>query len=222
MLEIILVFIIGACFGSFACVLAYRLTGMCRKCFGRMSILYPTVGLLCGALFAATVLIYGFPGAVPFLLMVFALLVITLVDLKTHEIPDSMIILIIFLAVFWIVAYPASINVKAAMIGAAAGAAPLFIVDRIALLILKKDGFGYGDMKLMGAAGLLIGWQGVLIAFFFAFITGAVAALYMLMTKKAKRGGYIAFGPFLSGGILIAAWSYEILGTHLLNFMILV
>ena len=204
MIELILIFLLGACFGSFARVLAYRLAGKCRQSFAEISFFYPIVELLCGVLFAATVFIYGLPKAVLFLVVVFALLVITLVDLKIHEIPDSMIILLICLAVFWILVDPASINIKAALIGAATGAVPLFIFDRITLLMLKKDGFGYGDMKLMGAAGLFIGWQGVQTAYFVAFIAGGAVGAWLIFTKRAERGAYMAFAPFLCSGILWA------------------
>jgi leader peptidase (prepilin peptidase)/N-methyltransferase len=93
-----------------------------------------------------------------------------------------------------------------ALLGVVAGAAPLLIIDRLTLLILKKDGFGYGDVKLMAMVGLFIGWRLMLPAFLFAFFTGAIFAVYLMITGKAKRGAYMAFGPFLCIGSLFALW----------------
>ena len=201
-------------------VLSYfLLKGKCRLCKAKISPRYPIVEFSCGALFAATSFIYSLPAAVSFYMLAFALLVVTLIDMQVQEIPDSMLVLVVAAAGLWILLDSNSIHVTAALIGAVAGAVPLFLLDRITLLALKKDGFGYGDVKLMGATGLFLGWQGILAAYFIAFVTGAIAALYMLKTKKAELGGYIAFGPFLCAGTIISAWSYALLGTHLLYLL---
>ena len=181
---------------------------------------YPIVEFACGMLFGATAFLYAFPAAGAFAALAFALLVISLVDMQVQEIPDSMLVLIVAAAAFWIIFDPGSISWQEALIGAAAGAIPLFLLDGATLVIFNKDGFGYGDMKLMGAAGLFLGWQGVLAAYFVAFVTGAMAAAYMLKTKKAERGGYMAFGPFLSLGTISAAWSHVFFGRPVLNLIL--
>ena len=202
-------------------VLSYfYLRGKCRHCKARISPRYPIVEFLCGLLFGATALIYPFPVVIPFSLLALALLVITLIDIKVQEIPDSMLLLMVGAAVMWVMMDFESVTVSRVLVGAAAGAIPLFLLDRITLLVLKKDGFGYGDVKFMGAAGLFLGWQGVVAAYFIAFVSGAAVALYMLKSKKVEPGGYIAFGPFLCAGTLAATWSYAILEAHLVSFLL--
>jgi len=44
----------------------------------------------------------------------------------------------------------------------------------------------------------------VLPALFFAYATGAVWAIILLVTHKAKRGTEIAFGTFLTAGTFFA------------------
>jgi leader peptidase (prepilin peptidase)/N-methyltransferase len=93
-----------------------------------------------------------------------------------------------------------------ALLGVLAGAAPLFLIDRITLLVLKKDGFGYGDIKLMAMCGLFLGGRFTLYAFFFAFVTGGLYAAFLLFSGRAKKDSYLAFGPFLALGVMAAVW----------------
>ena len=248
-------FIFGICFGSFANTLVYRLPqGMsilkppsccpecnkqiktydlipvfsflflkrkCRYCASKISLMYPATEIICGLLFAVTAFVFPFPVVVPFAVFTFALIVVTFVDIKIQEIPDSMLVLIVFAAALYIILDPGRVSWQQAAIGAISGALPLFVFDKLTLLIAKKNGFGFGDMKLMGAAGLLLGWQGILTAFYIAFTMGMVAAFIMLIAKKADRGKYIAFAPFLCAGILISVWVYALYGVHLLNLLFL-
>lgn len=49
--------------------------------------------------------------------------------------------------------------------GAAMGAGAMILIDLIGVLIYKKDGMGFGDVKLFGAIGLLTGFPGTILAF---------------------------------------------------------
>ena len=200
----------------------FVLMGKCRHCKAKIPPRYLIVEIFSGLLFAATAFLYPLPVAVFFAVLAFALLVVALVDIQVQEIPDSMLALMIVAAVCWIIVDPASIRPIDALIGAAAGAIPLFLLDQATQALIKKDGFGYGDVKLFGTAGLFLGWQGVLAAYFVAFITGAIAAIFMLGAKKTKRGGYIAFGPFICLGTIAAAWSHTFFGEHLISFFLIV
>jgi len=136
------------------------------------------------------------------------LLVISYIDAKTQEIPDILVGAIALAGAVWIVL--GGITWQNALLGAAAGALPLLIIDRLSLILAKKDAFGYGDVKLMAAAGLFLGWQLVFVAFFFAFVSGGLVAAVLLLIKKVERGQYIAFAPFLCLGIAIAFFLGEI------------
>ncbi|MDR0273248.1 MAG: prepilin peptidase [Clostridiales bacterium] len=194
----------------------FFLRGKCRRCKKKISVRYPLVELLCGMLFASMAyasMVNGSPtlSLVPLSVFVFVLLVVSFIDADTQEIPDGLLIIgavagIIFIACghFMSEIFPHARDWKDALLGVIAGAAPLLIIDRLCLLIVKKDGFGYGDVKLMAMVGLFLGWQNVLMAFLFAFVSGAVFAVYLMVTGKAKRGSYFAFGPFLCIGTYLA------------------
>lgn len=201
-------------------VISYMvLRGKCRECKAKISPMYPVVEFSSGLLFVATAFFYPLPAAMPFAMLAFALVVIALVDVQVQEIPDSMLVLIVAAAFFWIAVDPDSVRLLDALIGAVAGAVPLFLLDRITLVLMRKDGFGYGDMKLMGAVGLFLGWQGVLVTFFLAFVLAAIFAVYLLRTKKVKPGSNIAFGPFICFGTIAAVWSHAYFGEHLISFI---
>ena len=85
------------------------------------------------------------------------------------------------------------------IIGALCVSVPMF------LLCLVIDGaFGGGDIKLMAAAGLFLGWQHTLLAMFFGIVFGGMYGIYLLAAKKAGKKDHFAFGPFLCAGIVIA------------------
>lgn len=68
--------------------------------------------------------------------------------------------------------------------------------------VTKGKGIGGGDVKLMAAAGLFLGWQKILLAFFIGAAFGAVVhPIRMILNGKGK---IMALGPYLSLGIFIS------------------
>lgn len=134
-----------------------------------------------------------------------ALLAISVIDAKTMMIPDLLILVIVVISIFWMGYLGFSVkSLVASGLGVLTGGLFLWMIDRITLIIAEKDGFGYGDMKLMAACGIFLGWQLVLVAFFIAFVTGAVFAIFLVLTKKIKQNAYMPFGPFLCLGAVFA------------------
>jgi len=168
--------------------------------------------IICALLFAGMVLLTPSFSAVFLSLFAFILLTVSIIDWDTQEIPDKLLIFTALIGISWVAAghfstvFPMAPGFIDAGLGILAGGLPLFIVDKLVLALFKKDGFGYGDVKLMAVCGLFLGWRLIFAAFFFAFITGGVFATVLLLTGRAKRGEYIAFGPFLCAGVLIAIW----------------
>ena len=192
------------------------LRGRCRFCRERISLRYPAVELACGLLFASMVLYSPTLSAIPLSALAFVLLCVTMIDWDTQTIPDGLLIFGAIAGVIWIICghfaadlFPFAPDWRDVLLGAMAGALPLFLLDRLTLLFLKKDGFGYGDVKLMAMVGLFLGWQMTLMALGFAVVFGAAFAIYLLASGKAKRGTYMAFGPFLCAGALAALWLGE-------------
>ena len=77
-------------------------------------------------------------------------------------------------------------------------------VPMLLLCLAIPGAFGGGDIKLMAAAGLFLGWQHTLLAMFFGILGGGFYGMYLLAARKADKKDHFAFGPFLCVGIVLA------------------
>ena len=185
-----------------------NLQGRCRYCQMPIHWRYPTIEIMSAVLF---VLMAKYTGAdmvvLPLWCLAFVLLCVTVIDLDTMEIPDGLLVLGAVAGLIWVgfsLDGADSLDVLPdVLLGAAAGGLPLLILNRLVWIVVKKPGFGYGDVKLMAMAGLFLGWHGVFVAYFVAFVAGGVCGAALLLMGKAERGSYLAFGPFLCLGILV-------------------
>ncbi|MEU5973464.1 A24 family peptidase [Streptomyces sp. NPDC047315] len=141
--------------------------------------------------------------AVWLLLTPFAVL-LALVDLRVHRLPDQ-------------VTLPLA-GASALLLGAvsplpgAAGSWSTALLGGLALgcgylllFLLHPDGLGFGDVKLALSLGVVLGWYGwtVLLAGAFAgFLFGSAYGLGLLVAGRARRGTAIPFGPFMIVGAL--------------------
>lgn len=68
-------------------------------------------------------------------------------------------------------------------------------------------GFGMGDIILMAAGGLMLGWKAAITASVTAVILGAVYAVIIIIRKKKdENNGSFAFGPFLTVGLAFSVF----------------
>ena len=199
-------------------IFSYLVLGRkCRYCKAPISPRYMIVELIAGLLAAlswtaffppvaflahtlapgATMLVYAVNALIYFAVLA-CLIAIAYIDHDTMEIPDSLSIAIAVCGVLAIFFGP-DIGLKSHLIGIVVAAGPLFV---IALFI---DGaFGFGDVKLMAAAGLFLGWQNCLVALFIGVVIGGVYGIFLLATRKKGRKDHFAFGPSLCVGIAAA------------------
>lgn len=85
-----------------------------------------------------------------------------------------------------------------------------------ALLILKKEGMGLGDVKLAFAIGLLLGWQKFIFAMLIASVLGSFVLLILKRVRGDEDGKEYPFGPFIAVGALVAM----LVGDYVLNWYI--
>lgn len=105
------------------------------------------------------------------------------------------------LAVTLSAAYPWANGLVAAedaLLGSGLGSGFLLL-----LRLMSRGGIGWGDIKLMGAVGLWIGWQAMIPALWLAFMSGGAAALLLIMRAGADMRTRLPFGPFLAAGSLL-------------------
>ena len=78
----------------------------------------------------------------------------------------------------------------------------------------KGRGIGGGDIKLMAACGLFLGWKLIILAMVAGCIIGAVIHVARMRIAKADR--VLAMGPYLSVGVFIAVlWGDRLLNWYL-------
>ena len=174
------------------------LRGKCRSCKQKISVQYPLIELLNGVLYCTVFAVYGISvDALLYALLTSALIALSVIDFRTYEIPVGINIFILTLGLIRIVTDYAD------WLDYAVG---FFIVSGflyIVHLVTKGRGIGGGDIKLMAVAGLLLGWKLILLAFVLGCIVGSV--VHVARMKISGQGHMLAFGPYLSVGILISA-----------------
>ena len=145
---------------------------------------------------------YGMSMAALTLFLVSAVLVmITVIDAYTQMIPPVLNIILGALGLLSILTIP-GMSVAERVIGFFCISVPMFLT-----VLLVPGGFGGGDIKMMAASGILLGWKGNLAAFFIGLIIGGVYGAFLLISGKKGRKEHFAFGPCLSIGIFVSAYA---------------
>ena len=193
------------------------LRGRCRYCKAKIPADYPIIELLSGlefvwvywllkvnfSFFGQVEGFYSLALLVYWLILFSGSLVIAIYDLKYMIIPDE---------VWWLLVVVAGVRLFFShqwQVLPAAVASGLFLYSLYWLT--RRKGMGFGDVKLGVLMGLVLGWPLIIVAYFFAFLTGAGVGVILILTGKKKFKQKIAFGPFLILGMLVAKlWGWSI------------
>lgn len=183
-------------------VISYLLQrGRCLRCHKPLSVQYPLVEIVTAIGF---ILLYP---RIDTMIIFSSLLVLFVSDLKYQILPDSMIVVGSVGTLISILALPAP-QLLTHILSAAGGFFFLYIL----WALTRGRGMGFGDVKLAILMGLLLGFPGTLIAFYVAFLTGAVVGVILILSGAAGWKSKIAFGPFLIFGTAVAfLWSQQIM-----------
>lgn len=180
------------------------LRGKCIACKAPISIRYPLVEVLTGALSALLVWRYG-SGLVGLSAMLFAffLIAMTFIDADTQLLPDDLTYPLLWCGLL------VNLNgtfapLQDAVIGAVAGYLALWSVYWVFKLATGKEGMGYGDFKLLAALGAWLGWTMLPVIVLLSSLVGAVVGIGLIVLTKHGRDNPIPFGPYLAAAGLIA------------------
>lgn len=128
-------------------------------------------------------------------ILVATLMIVFSIDFRFQLIPDEAHIVIVLLGVINLV-----LNINfwySYIIGAAIGAGIFYGLSWLAVLIFKKEGMGFGDVKLMAALGFLFGIKNILVITLVSFFIGAIIGGILLVLNRKKPDSYMPFGPFI-------------------------
>jgi leader peptidase (prepilin peptidase)/N-methyltransferase len=172
------------------------LAAKCRHCKAPISWQYPLVEAITGVLFVLLYLRFGMSLATPiYMILAAAMVVVTFQDLADWTIPNEITLpgvpIGLGLSVVAMLMPSSGLRVVHpfdALGGIVLGFAILYGLDRLAIMVLKKPGMGFGDVKLMAMLGAFIGWQGVLGTLMLASILGSTIGLAVILYFKMKGG----------------------------------
>ena len=237
---LILLLLLGLCVGSFCNVLIYRIPrgeefvktsshcmtcghnlswfelipvfswlaqgGKCRSCGVKLSAQYPIVEAVNGLMWLVTgILFRGDWLTVALYCILFSmLLVLSVIDWRTFTIPNGINLVIFLLGVVRVITdRQMYFDYLFGMIAVGGTFLLLHILTR-------GQGLGMGDVKLVAAAGLLLGLPKMI----FAIIVGSLSgAIIHSVRMKGGAGHKLAFGPYLAAGI----WLSALVGGPLIN-----
>ena len=233
-------FLLGLCIGSFCNVLIYRIPkgeefvktsshcmtcghvlqwyelipvmswliqgGKCRACGTKLSAQYPLVEMINGIMWLVTALVFrGDWLVVGLYCMLFSmLLVLSVIDWRTFTIPNGINLVIFLLGI--VRAMTDLGNWKLYGIGMISVSGVFLLLH----ILTGGNGLGMGDVKLVAAAGLLLGWPKMLLAVLVGSLAGAL--IHSVRMKKGASNK-LAFGPYLAAGI----WFSALVGDQLIT-----
>ncbi len=188
------------------------LRGKCRYCREKIPLRYPLVEAMNAFFYAALLWRFG-PGwnFLIYCILVSSFIVITFIDLDFQIIPDRITLVGIpagLVAGSFLLPDPFMrgnvLGYRASFIGASSGFLFYYLVAYLSLKLLKKEGMGGGDIKMMTMVGAFLGWKSVILTTFLGSLTGSLAGISLMLFSGKGRGALIPFGPFLALGAVIS------------------
>lgn len=180
------------------------LGGRCRTCRASLGITYPLVELLTAAVFVYGYLMYGWtPLLAARLLFACAMIVLSVIDLRHHLLPNAItipgigigLLLNVFLPPGW----------RASLLGLAAGGGVLFAMAETYYRLRGHEGLGMGDVKMLAMIGAFLGWQLMLVTLVLASIAGSIIGIALIASRRGGLQTALPFGTFLAAAGLVAA-----------------
>ncbi len=206
------------------------LGGNCRACKTPISVLYPAVEFLTGALFLACYLAFG-PSvrAAKWGALSALLVVLTITDLRERILPDKVnltgaVLGLVFAAVVPVddgtalalatrlFAFPPpapALSITDALLGAAAGYGFLWIVSEGYFRLRGREGMGLGDVKMMGMIGTFAGLKATLLTILSGALLGTVIGSTFLLLRRKGSDYELPFGTFLGAAAVLTIFFGE-------------
>jgi len=224
------------------------LRGKCAYCGKKISVHYLMLEVFTGLIFLFSLLHWNFIIEIPstidsqiinysinwqilsilaFYLIEFSFLIaICFYDYLHKEIPDTLTIPAIAIAILGILAFNPSMQT---IINILIGGGIIFLFFFLQFIISRGTWVGGGDLRLGALMGIILSWDGItffpakshfpgwiegILALVIAYLLGGLFSLILIAMKKLDRKSAIPFGPFLVIGTFTAIF----LGEKILNW----
>ena len=209
--------------------------GRCRYCKKSLSLTYPLSEILTGVVFATPVLYLNYElgiihsassGQVNyeyflqlffFIFVLSGMVVIFFSDIKYYIIPFQVLLPSLAVVTIWQWYFHPEMIVSFLVSGLSA-----FIFFLLIFLLTRGRGMGFGDVIYAMYMGVVLGFPGIIVGLYVAFLTGAMVSIILILTGKKKlKGGVIPFGPFLIFGTFIAMFWGVGVGKIIMSYLYL-
>lgn len=215
----------------------------CHQCGAPLRLRAPLVEIVTGALFAFLAARYSFNLYLVIICLFTAVLVlITVIDLEHKLILNVVVLPATLLALLTSPIVLGGPNVTLAtwnwnrvvlsLLGLGVGYAMTLAIYFFGILFVRvinrnrktkinTVAFGFGDVKLAGLLGALIGFPAIFYALIYAILLGGIGAVIALVLRSTQKGKYTAFTAIPYGPYLVLAGSaFLIFGNELLAWII--
>ena len=192
------------------------LRGKCSSCSTPISIRYPIIEAVTGALSLVIALQFGISWlSLSLLVLTWCLIALTMIDVDTQLLPDSITLPLMWLGLI-VNFFGGLTSFEDAFWGAIAGYMSLWSVFWCFKLITGKEGMGFGDFKLLAALGAWMGWQALPTIIIMSSLVGAVIGVGMILIQGRDKNTPIPFGPYLAiAGWITLLWGDQIASSYL-------
>jgi leader peptidase (prepilin peptidase)/N-methyltransferase len=184
------------------------LRGRCRDCKAQISLRYPAVEALVGAVFAGIGWRFGLSWTgVGEAVLAAGLVVLGFIDFDHMLLPRRVVYVTLALVAAVFVAGAATGDQWHRLgVAAVSGVVPWALF--FAMNYVAPRALGFGDVRLALLIGFGLGWLGgayAFLGFVVASVLGSVVGVSLMVLGKAGRRTPIPFGSFLATGAVLAA-----------------
>lgn len=214
----------------------------CRNCAAPLPLRAPIVEIVTAALFAFLAARYSLNlYAIIICFFTAALILITVIDLEHKLILNVVVIPATLLA---LLAAPILMpgadatltdlrwdRILFSLLGAAVGYLITYIMywfGKLFVILVNRNrknkintvAFGFGDVRLGGLLGALIGFPSIFYALIYAVLLGGIGAILAILLRSFRKGGYSAFtaipyGPYL----ILSGWAFLVFQRELFTWI---
>lgn len=195
------------------------LKGHCRYCGNKIYWQNPLVELLTGTFFLLIYFVLPLNSFNNIIFLIYSLIIISicivvaLIDFKYGIIPNKIVVFSFIVSATYIIYSGAWLDHLIAALAA-------FVLFLLLVLVTRGKGMGIGDIKFAAFMGLSLGLASLIVSLYIAFLTGALVAIILVISKRKKfQGGKIPFGPFLALGTAVGIIQGPFLWTFLLRLL---
>jgi len=199
------------------------LRGRCRYCQAPIPQRVVWVELITGLVFAFLWWQYGPTLKLGILSFYYCLLaVILVIDLEHGLILNKIVypatgiaLIMVTVMAFFTPEQGLVKDIVSALIGGVVGLVVLLLIA-----LIFRGGMGWGDVKMAGLMGVMVGFPGILAALLLAIIGGGLVAAILLILRVRGRKGTMPFGPFLSLATMVTLlWGVDLINWYLRFFL---